>query len=57
MIHYFHFDCHIRNEALRIAFIDVVETMKDSIVQTEFYSKLVKGDVNGKDKVSSFRTT
>lgn len=39
-----------RNEALRVAFIDVVETMKDGIVQTEFYSKLVKADINGKDK-------
>lgn len=40
-----------RNEALRVAFIDEVETMKDGIVQTEFYSKLVKADINGKDKV------
>lgn len=39
-----------RNEALRVAFIDVVETLKDGNVQTEFYSKLVKGDINGKDK-------
>lgn len=41
----------IRNEALRVAFIDEVETMKDGIVQTDFYSKLVKADINGKDKV------
>ena len=40
-----------RNEALRVAFIDVVETMKDGKVQTEYYSKLVKGDINGQDKV------
>lgn len=39
-----------RNEALRVAFIDVVETLKDGNVQTEFYSKLVKADINGKDK-------
>ncbi|GAV74732.1 Glucan_synthase domain-containing protein/FKS1_dom1 domain-containing protein [Cephalotus follicularis] len=39
-----------RYEALRVAFIDNVETMKDGKVQTEFYSKLVKGDINGKDK-------
>uniref|UniRef100_A0AAU6MUB7 1,3-beta-glucan synthase n=1 Tax=Paeonia lactiflora TaxID=35924 RepID=A0AAU6MUB7_PAELC len=39
-----------RNEALRVAFIDVVETLKDGNVQIEFYSKLVKGDINGKDK-------
>ncbi|PON48805.1 Glycosyl transferase [Parasponia andersonii] len=40
-----------RNEALRVAFIDEVETLKDGKVQKEFYSKLVKGDINGKDKV------
>ncbi|EPS67036.1 hypothetical protein M569_07740, partial [Genlisea aurea] len=39
-----------RNEALRVAFIDVVETMKDGKVQTEYFSKLVKADINGKDK-------
>ncbi|KAF5447956.1 hypothetical protein F2P56_033466 [Juglans regia] len=39
-----------RNEALRVAFIDIVETSKDGNVQTEFYSKLVKADINRKDK-------
>ncbi|KAK7310312.1 hypothetical protein RJT34_07750 [Clitoria ternatea] len=39
-----------RNEALRVAFIDVVETLKDGKVNTEYYSKLVKADINGKDK-------
>ncbi|KAL5566482.1 hypothetical protein UlMin_029646 [Ulmus minor] len=39
-----------RNEALRVAFIDDVETLKDGKVHKEFYSKLVKGDINGKDK-------
>ncbi|XP_038724507.1 callose synthase 9 [Tripterygium wilfordii] len=39
-----------RNEALRVAFIDEVETLKDGIVHTEYYSKLVKADINGKDK-------
>ncbi|XP_012472973.1 callose synthase 9 [Gossypium raimondii] len=39
-----------RNEALRVAFIDVVETLKDGKVHTEYYSKLVKADINGKDK-------
>lgn len=39
-----------RNEGLRIAFIDVVETMKDGDVKTEYYSKLVKADIGGKDK-------
>lgn len=39
-----------RNEALRVAFIDLVETLKDGTVHTEFYSKLVKADINGKDK-------
>lgn len=44
----------IRNEALRVAFIDVVETLKDGKVHTEYYSKLVKADINGKDKVCRF---
>ncbi|KAK9941340.1 hypothetical protein M0R45_017946 [Rubus argutus] len=39
-----------RNEALRVAFIDEVETLKDGKVNREFYSKLVKADINGKDK-------
>ncbi|KAJ4724122.1 Callose synthase-like protein [Melia azedarach] len=39
-----------RNEALRVAYIDVVETLKDGKVQTEYFSKLVKADINGKDK-------
>ncbi|XP_050219480.1 callose synthase 9 [Mercurialis annua] len=39
-----------RNEALRVAFIDDVETLKDGKIQREFYSKLVKADINGKDK-------
>lgn len=43
--------CAFRNEALRVAFIDVVETLRDGKVNTEYYSKLVKADVNGKDKV------
>ncbi|RVW48587.1 Callose synthase 9 [Vitis vinifera] len=43
-----------RNEALRVAYIDSVETLKDGIVQTEFYSKLVKADINGKDQALPF---
>ncbi|KAL9661420.1 hypothetical protein QQ045_026244 [Rhodiola kirilowii] len=39
-----------RNEALRVAFIDVVETLKDGKVHTEYYSKLVKADISGNDK-------
>ncbi|KAL9265167.1 Callose synthase 9-like protein [Drosera capensis] len=39
-----------QNEALRVAYIDVVETMKEGRVQTEYFSKLVKGDISGKDK-------
>ncbi|XP_050371424.1 callose synthase 9 [Argentina anserina] len=39
-----------RNEALRVAYIDEVETLKDGKVNREFYSKLVKADINGKDK-------
>nr|GMD69640.1 callose synthase 9 [Ipomoea batatas] len=40
-----------RNEALRVAFIDEVETLKDGKVNKEYFSKLVKADINGKDKV------
>ncbi|KAJ4773866.1 glucan synthase-like 10 [Rhynchospora pubera] len=39
-----------RNEALRIAFIDEVETIKNGKPSTEYYSKLVKADIHGKDK-------
>ncbi|KAF3791246.1 Callose synthase 9 [Nymphaea thermarum] len=39
-----------KNEALRVAFIDEIETLKDGRPSTEYYSKLVKADVNGKDK-------
>ncbi|KAK6925714.1 1,3-beta-glucan synthase subunit FKS1-like, domain-1 [Dillenia turbinata] len=39
-----------QNEALRVAYIDFVETLKDGKVHMEYYSKLVKADINGKDK-------
>eukprot|EP01018_Ginkgo_biloba_P032191 Gb_22029 [translate_table: standard] len=39
-----------RNEALRVAFIDIVESLKDGKVFKEFYSKLVKADTDGKDQ-------
>ncbi|XP_028076538.1 callose synthase 9 isoform X1 [Camellia sinensis] len=39
-----------RNEALRVAFIDLIETLEDGKVHTEYYSKLVKADINSKDK-------
>ncbi|KAJ9549228.1 hypothetical protein OSB04_021771 [Centaurea solstitialis] len=39
-----------KNEALRVAFIDEVETLTDGKVNKEYFSKLVKGDINGKDK-------
>ncbi|CAK9328068.1 unnamed protein product [Citrullus colocynthis] len=39
-----------RNESLRVAYIDDIETLKDGKVHKEFYSKLVKADINGKDK-------
>ncbi|KAF6151832.1 hypothetical protein GIB67_010406 [Kingdonia uniflora] len=39
-----------QHEALRVAFIDVVETLKGGRAETEYYSKLVKADVNGKDQ-------
>lgn len=38
------------NEALRIAYIDVVENMREGQPNTEYYSKLVKADIHGKDK-------
>ncbi|CAH8356407.1 unnamed protein product [Eruca vesicaria subsp. sativa] len=39
-----------RNEALRIAYIDVVDTLKEGKSHKEYYSKLVKADISGKDK-------
>nr|GEW97383.1 callose synthase 9 [Tanacetum cinerariifolium] len=39
-----------KNEALRVAYIDEVETLTAGKVNKEFFSKLVKGDINGKDK-------
>ncbi|KAJ4773870.1 glucan synthase-like 3 [Rhynchospora pubera] len=39
-----------RNEALRVAFIDEVETIKNGKPSTEYYSKLVKADFHGKDR-------
>lgn len=47
--HYLHSEN--RNEALRVAFIDEVETLKEGKVHMEYFSKLVKADINGKDKV------
>lgn len=42
----------IRNEALRVAFIHSEERDSPDGKITEFYSKLVKADVNGKDQVN-----
>ncbi|RLN41050.1 callose synthase 9 [Panicum miliaceum] len=39
-----------RNEALRVAYIDEVESVKNGKPITEYYSKLVKADIHGKDK-------
>ncbi|MCO5610096.1 hypothetical protein L7F22_064331 [Adiantum nelumboides] len=39
-----------KNEALRVAFIDTVEVLKDQKTHKEFFSKLVKADINGKDQ-------
>lgn len=50
----FGIDFHCRNEALRVAFIDEVETLKEGKVNKEYISKLVKADINGKDKVPFF---
>jgi hypothetical protein len=42
----------LRNEALRVAYIDEIESVKNGKLSTEYYSKLVKADIHGKDKVS-----
>ncbi|KAK3148556.1 hypothetical protein QOZ80_3BG0296530 [Eleusine coracana subsp. coracana] len=39
-----------RNEALRVAYIDEVESVKNGKPSKEYYSKLVKADIHGKDK-------
>ncbi|CAN6308264.1 unnamed protein product [Urochloa humidicola] len=39
-----------RNEALRVAYIDEVESVKNGKPSTDYYSKLVKADIHGKDK-------
>ncbi|CAN6314262.1 unnamed protein product [Urochloa humidicola] len=39
-----------RNEALRVAYIDEVEDVKNGKPITEYYSRLVKADIHGKDK-------
>lgn len=44
--------CVFRNEALRVAFIHAEEiAAADGTISKEFYSKLVKADINGKDQV------
>lgn len=44
-----------RNEGLRVAFIHVEDSVaSDGKVVKEFYSKLVKADIHGKDQVSIF---
>ncbi|KAK1561525.1 hypothetical protein QYE76_072039 [Lolium multiflorum] len=40
-----------RNEDIRIAYIDVVESIRNRKPSTEYYLKLVKSDIHGKDKV------
>ena len=43
----------IRNEALRVAFIHIEESgATDGKISKEFYSKLVKADIHGKDQVN-----
>lgn len=39
-----------RNEALRVAYIHVEETLKDGKTHKEFYSKLIKADADGNDQ-------
>jgi callose synthase len=43
-------DLHSRNEDLRITYIDVVESIRNGKPSTEYYLKLVKYDIHGKDK-------
>lgn len=44
--------CVFRNKALRVASIHVEEiAAADRMISKEFYSKLVKADINGKDQV------
>jgi len=52
----FFFNIICRNEALRVAFIHEEENIsRDGKATTkEYYSKLVKADVHGKDQVSLF---
>jgi callose synthase len=41
-----------RNEGLRVAFIHVEEmALPDGTVTKEYYSKLVKADIHGRDQV------
>jgi len=46
-----------RNEALRVAFIHDIETLKDGKPYVEHYSKLVKADIHGKDQVFPYLGT
>lgn len=41
-----------RYESLRIAYIDVVESLKDEKNTTTYYSKLIKADADGNDQVA-----
>ncbi|GJN09285.1 hypothetical protein PR202_ga27281 [Eleusine coracana subsp. coracana] len=45
-----------RNEALRVAYIDEVESVKNGKPSKEYYSKLVKADIHGKDKKTLHNT-
>ncbi|KAJ7545907.1 hypothetical protein O6H91_08G015900 [Diphasiastrum complanatum] len=39
-----------KNEALRVAYIDIVERLKEGKLYKEFYSKLIKADASGNDQ-------
>lgn len=44
--------CLTRNEALRVAFIHVEESgVTEGKISKEYFSKLVKADIHGKDQV------
>jgi callose synthase len=40
-----------RNDSLRIAYIHTEKVLKDGKLETEYYSKLIKADLSGKDQV------
>jgi len=55
----YQFFYNVRNEALRVAFIHQEERVEEN-GEMEYYSKLIKADIHGKDQVQktcTFRLT